>query len=184
MCLSSETTKPPPEAMIVASPSPDRASVFSMCFPEKIPDYDLPMDLGDGSDGVILHDTYMDEMDMIGTGNILDTALCGPHFSFDMFGVSMIDYEDVTLYDACTDAMDMINIGRILDASPPRPDLLLMCLGFLCLSLMVMDLLLLILLMILFLLRERPTLWTHLFLLTLCSGLSLALMTFLMAITT
>ena len=59
MCLSSKTIKPP-EAMIVASPSSDRASVFSMCFLEEIPDYDLPMDLGDGSDGAILPDTYMD----------------------------------------------------------------------------------------------------------------------------
>ena len=40
MCLSSETTEPP-EAMIVASPSPDRASVFSMCFLEEIPDYEV-----------------------------------------------------------------------------------------------------------------------------------------------
>ena len=118
--MSSETTKPP-EAMIVASPSPDRASVFSMCFPEKIPDYDLPMDLGDGSDGVILPNTYMNEMDMIGTGHILDTAPRGPHFTFDMFGVSMIDSDDMTLYDACTDAMDMIGTSRILDASPLGP---------------------------------------------------------------
>ena len=79
MCLSSETTEPP-EAMIVASPSLDRASVFSMCFPEEIPDYDLPMDLGDGSDGMILPDTYMDEMDMIGTGRILDIVPCGPFY--------------------------------------------------------------------------------------------------------
>ena len=51
MCLSFETIDPP-KAMIVAPPSPDRASVFSMCFPEEIPDYHLPMDLGDGLDGV------------------------------------------------------------------------------------------------------------------------------------
>ena len=120
MCLSSETTEPP-KAMIVASPSLDRANVFSMCFPEEIPDYDLPMDLGDGSDGVILPDTYIDEMDMIGTDRILDTTPCGSHYAFDMFGVSMIDSDDVTLYDACTDEMDMIGTGRILDAFPPRP---------------------------------------------------------------
>ena len=77
MCWSSETIDPP-EAMIVAPPSPDRTNVFSMCFPEKIPDYDLPMDLGDGLDGVICSDTYTDEMNMIGAGRILDTALCGP----------------------------------------------------------------------------------------------------------
>ena len=120
MCLSSKTTEPP-EAMIVAPPSPDRASVFSMCFPEEVPNYDLPMDLGDDIDGVTLPDTYMDEMNMIGTGRILDTAPCGPHYGFDMFGVSMINTDNVTLYDACTDAMDMIGTGRILDASSPRP---------------------------------------------------------------
>ena len=93
--------------------------MFSMCFPEEIPDYDLPMDLGDETDGVILPDTYMDEMDMIGTSRFLDTAPRWPHFAFDMFGVSMIDSDAVTLYDACTDTMDMIGTGRILDVSPP-----------------------------------------------------------------
>ena len=53
MCLSSKTTEPP-EAVIVAPPSPDRASVFSVCFLEEIPDYDIPMDFGDDTDGVTL----------------------------------------------------------------------------------------------------------------------------------
>ena len=118
--LNSETTKPL-KAVTVAPPSPDRASVFSMCFPEEIPDYDLPMDLGDETDGVTLPDTYMDEMDMIGTGRFLDTAPRGPHSAFDMFEVSMIDSYAVTLYDACTDAMDMIDTGHILDVSPLGP---------------------------------------------------------------
>ena len=120
ICLNSETTKPL-EAVTVAPPSPDRASVFSMCFPEEIPDYDLPMDLGDETDGATLPDTYIDEMDMIGTGRFLDTAPRGPHSSFDMFRVSMIDSDAVTLYDACTDTMDMIGTGRILDVSPRAP---------------------------------------------------------------
>ncbi|KAL6322793.1 hypothetical protein AAG906_019062 [Vitis piasezkii] len=63
MHLDIGTTKAP-GAMIIASPSPDRASVFSMCFLEKVPDYDLPMDLGNG----------IDEMDMISIGRILDVA--------------------------------------------------------------------------------------------------------------
>ena len=58
---------------------------------------------------------------MIDTGRFLDTTPHGPHFAFDMFGVSMIDSDVVTLYDACTDAMDMIGTSRILDASPPGP---------------------------------------------------------------
>ena len=120
MCLTSKTTEPP-KAVIVAPPSSDRASVFSVCFPKEVHDYDLPMDLGDDTDGVTLPNTYMDEMDMIGTGRILDTAPHGPHSSFDMLGVSLINTDDVILYDACTKAMDMIGTGRILDASSPRP---------------------------------------------------------------
>ena len=58
---------------------------------------------------------------MIDTSRILGTAPRGPHYAFDMFGVSMIDYDAVTLYDACIDTMDMISTGRILDASSPRP---------------------------------------------------------------
>ena len=108
MCFSFETTKAP-GAMIVAPPSLGRASVFSMCFPEEVLDYDLPMDLGDDIDGVTLPDTYIDEMDMIGIGRILDATPHESHSAFDMFGVSAIDFEDVTLYDACVDVMDMID---------------------------------------------------------------------------
>ena len=79
MYLSSKTTEPL-EAMIVAPSSPDRASVFSVCFPEEVLNYDLPMDLGDDTDGATLPNTYMDEMDMIGNSRILDTAPYGPIF--------------------------------------------------------------------------------------------------------
>ena len=162
MCLSFKTTKPP-EAVIVAPPSPNRACVFFMCFPEEVPDYDLPMDLGDDINGVTLPNIYMDEMDKIGTCCILDTAPHRAHSAFDILGVSMIDFNDVTVYDVCTEVIDMIGLITFWMLPHLGPDPLLMCLGFLCLSLMVMDLLLLILLMILFLLRERLTLWTHLF---------------------
>ena len=68
-----------------------------MCFPEEVPDYDLPKDLEDDTDEVTLPDTYMDEMDMVDIGHILDAAPHEPHFAFDMFRVSAIDFEDVTL---------------------------------------------------------------------------------------
>ena len=120
MCFSFETTEAP-GAIIIAPLSPGRASVFSMCFPEEVFDYDLSMDLGDDTDGVTLLDTYIDEMNMIDIGCILDAAPHEPHYDFDMFGVSTIDFEDVTLYDACGDAMDMISTSHILDAAPLRP---------------------------------------------------------------
>ena len=120
MRFSFETIKAP-GAMMVPPLSLGRASVFSMCFPEEVLDYDLPMDLGDDNDGVTLPDTYIDEMDMTGIGRILDVTPHEPHSSFDMFGVFAIDFEDVTFYDAYADAMDMIGTGHILDAAPLRP---------------------------------------------------------------
>ena len=104
-------------AMIVGPPSSGRASVFSMCFPKEVSDYDLHMDLGDDTDGVTLPDTYIDEMDMISIGRILNLTPHEPYYAFDMFGVSAIHFEDVTLYDACVDAMDMIGTGHIRDVA-------------------------------------------------------------------
>ena len=93
--------------MIVTPPSPDRVSMFSMCFPEEVPDYDLPMDLGYGTD----------EMDMIGIGRIFDAAPHGPHTVFDMFRVFVLETdEDDSIPNAYTDDMDFISIGHILDA--------------------------------------------------------------------
>ena len=83
--------------------------------------------MGDDTDEVALTDTYKDEMDMISICRILDTVPHEPHSTFDMFGVSAIDFEDVTLYDACTDAMDMIGTGCILDAAPPGPRFVFGC---------------------------------------------------------
>ena len=123
MCLSSETTEAL-GAMIVAPLLPSQASVVSLCFPEEVPDYDLPMDLGDDIDRVTIPDTYINEMDMIGIGRILNATPHEPYYAFDMFGVSNIDFEDVTLYDAYANAMDMINrfnTTHILDAAPPGP---------------------------------------------------------------
>ena len=84
MCLSYETIEAP-GAMIVVPPSHGQASVFSMCFLEEVIDYNLLMDLGDDTDGVTLHDTYIDEMDMIDIGRILDATPHEPHYAFDMF---------------------------------------------------------------------------------------------------
>ena len=120
MCFSFETTEAP-SAMIVVPPSPGPASVFSMCFPEEVLDYDLSMDLGDDTDGVTIPDAYIDKMDMISKSRILDAAPHEPHYAFDKFGVSAIDFEDVTHYDECADAMDMIGTSHILDAAPPGP---------------------------------------------------------------
>ena len=61
-----------------------------MCFPTEVLDYNLPMDLGDNTNGVTLPDTYMYKMDMITTGHILDAAPLESLSIFYMFGISML----------------------------------------------------------------------------------------------
>ena len=170
--------------MIVEPPSLGQASVFSMCFPEEVLDYDLSMDFGDDTDRVTLPDTYKDEMDMIGIGRIHDAAPHEPHYAFDMFGVYIIDFEDVTLYGAYADVMDMIDTGLILDAAPPRPHSIFYMFGISMLEINDDDGLVSTDIIHNTVSVEAPTLWTHLLLLTQCLGLLLALMIFLMVIMT
>ena len=58
---------------------------------------------------------------MIGVGRIINAVSHGPHSNFNLFGVSVIDTDDVTFYDACTNEMDMIDTGCILDVAPHGP---------------------------------------------------------------
>ncbi|KAL6325701.1 hypothetical protein AAG906_023585 [Vitis piasezkii] len=107
--------------------------MFSMCFPNEVFDYGLLMDSKGGTNGVTLDDAYIDKMDMIGIGRILDAAPHGPHSSFDLFGVSMLELDgDDSITDVATPYFTSIE-----GASIP---------------------------------------WTYLFLLTLCPGLSPAMM--------
>ncbi|RVW33282.1 hypothetical protein CK203_107915 [Vitis vinifera] len=142
--------------------------MFSVNFPDAISDYDILMDTVIDANGVTLPDACIDEMDMIGVGRILDAVPHGSHSDFNLFGVSVIETDDVTLYDACINEMDMIGTSRILDAAPHGPRSALDMFGAFMLEIDDDDLLLLLLLMLL-LLRECLILWTHLFLLTLCS---------------
>ncbi|RVW84684.1 Transposon Tf2-2 polyprotein [Vitis vinifera] len=106
-------------------------------------------------------------------GRIIDAAPRGPtwpHTAFDMFGVSVLETdEDDSIPDAYTNDMDFIGIGRILDVAHAGPIMLLTYLEF---SYLMMSQSLMSLLLIVLLLRERPTLWTRLFLLTPCPALT------------
>ena len=55
-----------PDVMTVAPPSPDQASMFSICFSEAFFDYDILMDTVIDANGVTLLDACTEEMDMIG----------------------------------------------------------------------------------------------------------------------
>ena len=149
--------------------------MFFLCFPEIVFDYDILMNTMIDVDGVTLPDACANEMDMIGVGRILDVVLHGPHSDLDLFGVSMIDTDDVALYDACIDEMDIIGTGRILDAASHVPCSALDMFGAFMLEIDDDDSVTVVTPDV-SLLRERLILWTHLFLLTLCPGLSPTLM--------
>ena len=45
------------------------------------------------TDNVILYDACTDAMDMIGTGRILDASSPRPRSAFDVFGISMLEFD-------------------------------------------------------------------------------------------
>ena len=76
----------------MATPTfPDRASMLSLCFPEDITDDRVIVDPTEMIDGVVSHDEYRDEMDMMTVSQITSIVQLQPVSPFDMFGVSTIE---------------------------------------------------------------------------------------------
>ncbi|RVW73113.1 hypothetical protein CK203_060253 [Vitis vinifera] len=51
--------------MAITPPCLDRASLLSLCFPEEVTDDKVVVNLTKMIDGVVPHDEYRDEMDMM-----------------------------------------------------------------------------------------------------------------------
>ena len=99
--------------------SPGRANIFSLCFPDEDFDYGLLVDSRGGHDGVTLDDAYIDEMDMIGIGCILDAIPQRPHSAFDLFGVSMLQIDgDDSITDVATSSFIFVE-GASDPVEPP-----------------------------------------------------------------
>nr|CAN61210.1 hypothetical protein VITISV_014941 [Vitis vinifera] len=75
--------------------SPDRASMLSLYFPEDITDDRVIVDPTEMIDGVVPHDDYRDEMDMMTVSQITNIVQLQPVSAFDMFGVSTIEIFDI-----------------------------------------------------------------------------------------
>ena len=71
--------------------SPDRASMWSLCFLEEITDDGVIVDPTEMIDGVVPHDEYRDEMDRMTVSQITGIVQLQPASPFDMFGVSTIE---------------------------------------------------------------------------------------------
>ena len=66
-----------------------------------------------------LDDAYIDEMGMIGIGRILDATPHGPHFTFDMFGVSMLEMDgDDSITEVATPDLTSVE-GASNPVDPP-----------------------------------------------------------------
>ncbi|RVW15647.1 Transposon Ty3-G Gag-Pol polyprotein [Vitis vinifera] len=77
--------------MAITPTSPDRASMLSLCFPEEITSDGVIVDPTEMIDGVVSHDEYRDEMDMMTVSQITSIVQLQPVSPFDMFGVSTIE---------------------------------------------------------------------------------------------
>ena len=80
-------------SMTIAPPSPDRANLFSLCFPNET-NYGVVIEPADMIDGVVLHDEYHDEMDILGISQFLDVVQREPFSPLELFGVSVIKIAD------------------------------------------------------------------------------------------
>ena len=61
-------------SVTITPPSLDRASLFSLCFLDETNDYGVVIEPTDIIDGVVPHDEYRDEMDMLSISQFLDAV--------------------------------------------------------------------------------------------------------------
>ena len=76
---------------MIAPTSLDRANFSSLCFPEETTDYGVDVEPIGVTDGVVPHDEYRDEMDVISMSQIAEMVQPKLASSFDMFEVSTIE---------------------------------------------------------------------------------------------
>nr|CAN63241.1 hypothetical protein VITISV_001719 [Vitis vinifera] len=81
-------------SMAIAPPSLDRASLLSLCFPKEVIDEGVVVNTTEMIDGVVLHDEYRDEMDMITMIQISNIVQLQSVSPFNMFGLSTIEVKE------------------------------------------------------------------------------------------
>ena len=83
-------------SMAIAPPSLDRASLLFLCFPKEVIDEGVVVNTTEMIDGVVLHDEYRDEMDMITMIQISNIVQLQSVSPFNMFGLSTIEVVEET----------------------------------------------------------------------------------------
>ena len=78
-------------SIVIAPPSPDRASLLSLCFPKEVTTNGVVIKPAKMIDGVIFHDEWRYEMDMMGMSQITIIVQPEPSSPFDLFRVFTIE---------------------------------------------------------------------------------------------
>ena len=95
-----------PTSVLVAPPSPDRASMMTLYFPEEIGSHEPSLLFMGVSDGVFLPDDYQDEISMMSLSQMTDTTQLDSVVAFDetpAVKVSDVVQTDPTLEMLCVD---------------------------------------------------------------------------------
>ncbi|KAL6344303.1 hypothetical protein AAG906_037874 [Vitis piasezkii] len=108
--LGDETSGAPISVMIAHS-SPDQASFLSLCFPEETTDYGVVIEPTEVTDGVVPHDEYRDEMDMMSMSQISKMVRLEPASPFDLFRVSAIEVTEEIQTVLTAELMEDVTIG-------------------------------------------------------------------------
>ena len=87
----------PSISALIAPPSPDRANLMMLCFPDEIDDHGTFAEISDIVDGVVPCDEYIDEMLTLRLSHIEETVQPRLASSFDLFGVSTIKLAEESL---------------------------------------------------------------------------------------
>ena len=86
-------------SVTITPPSPNRANLFSLCFPDETTDYGVVIELAYMIDGVVPHDEYRDKIDMLGISKFLDVVQRETFSPLKLFRVFVIEIakEDQTV---------------------------------------------------------------------------------------
>ena len=97
--------------MIIASSSLNRANFLSLCFPEETTDCGIDVEPTGVTDGVVPHDEYRDEMDMMSMSQITEMVQPEPASPFNLFGVFAIEVAEEIQTVLALELMEDVAVG-------------------------------------------------------------------------
>ena len=104
-------------ATLTVPASPDRMSLMTLYFPDKIDEHGTFAEVGDIVDGATPHDEYIDEMLTLSSSQIEETIQPGFASPFDLFEVSTIKLAEESLTALAPEPIEDVIAGDVLFGS-------------------------------------------------------------------